>query len=261
MEDLGPHNGKLRHDADNVKMRPVGEQEIPEAQDLGQGRGAGAEGEDGGEGVDLGRHALGGEVGGKLGVDDGEDPVDEGEAAVHAVHGAADVAGALPCQERVEGDEGLGLAPRGVEEGSGEDVHALDVGARGAVGGLLRGVAGQARAGHGGPARRHRELLLLLLLLLLRGLVVPGVVQLPGDGVEQPDQAGLADPSAEEGVGGEGSERVVADLGVGGRGSSVDQGEVVVRGHDGCVEKDEPDVYPNSRLFFVSTDEWVSFLP
>ena len=186
---------------------------------------------------------------------------DEGEAAVHAVHGAADVAGALPCQERVEGDEGLGLAPRGVEEGSGEDVHALDVGARGAVGGLLRGVAGQARAGHGGPARRHRELLLLLLLLLLRGLVVPGVVQLPGDGVEQPDQAGLADPSAEEGVGGEGSERVVADLGVGGRGSSVDQGEVVVRGHDGCVEKDEPDVYPNSRLFFVSTDEWVSFLP
>ncbi len=40
------------------------------------------------------------------------------------------------------------------------------------------------------------------------------VVQGPGDSVEQPDQACLADTAPEEGVGGQGAEGVVADLGI-----------------------------------------------
>jgi hypothetical protein len=41
------------------------------------------------------------------------------------------------------------------------------------------------------------------------------VVEFPGYGVEEADEACFADAAAEEGVGGEGAEGVVADLGVG----------------------------------------------
>lgn len=78
--------------------------------------------------------------------------------------------------------------------------------------------------------------------------ILLGVVQLPGDGVEEADQAGLADATAKQRVGGEGTEGVVAYFGVGGRGAPVDEGEVVIGGHDGGVEEHQPDVYPQRRL-------------
>jgi hypothetical protein len=63
-------------------------------------------------------------------------------------------------------------------------------------------------------------------------------MELPGYGVEESDEAGLADAAAEERIGGESSEGVVADLGVGGGCAAVDKGEVVVCGEDGGVEED-----------------------
>lgn len=67
-------------------------------------------------------------------------------------------------------------------------------------------------------------------------------MELPSYGVEEADEACFAYAAAEEGVGGQGTEGVVADLGVGGGGAAVDEGEVVVCGEDGGVEEDEPDV-------------------
>jgi hypothetical protein len=67
-------------------------------------------------------------------------------------------------------------------------------------------------------------------------------MQPPRHRIEEPDQTGLADPPAEEGVGGQRTEGVVADLGVGGRGTAVDEREVGVGLEDGGIEEDEPDV-------------------
>ena len=54
-------------------------------------------------------------------------------------------------------------------------------------------------------------------------LLLPGVMKLPGDGVEEADETSLADATAEERVGGQGAEGVVTDLGISGRGAAVDQ--------------------------------------
>ena len=47
-----------------------------------------------------------------------------------AVHGAADVAWEVPCEEDVEGGKGFDFGFCGIEEGGAKDVHALDVEAR-----------------------------------------------------------------------------------------------------------------------------------
>lgn len=121
------HHDQLGDDAQNIQMGAMREQEVPELEHFGQRRRASAEGQDGGEGVELGVHAFGEQVVGELVVDEGEALVDEGETLVHAVHGAADVAGAFARQEAVEGDEGFGFAARGVQEGRAEHVHPLHV--------------------------------------------------------------------------------------------------------------------------------------
>lgn len=61
-------------------------------------------------------------------------------------------------------------------------------------------------------------------------------MQLPGDGVEEADQTRLADAPAEQGVGRQGAEGVVADLGVGGRRAAVDELQVGVGFEEGRVE-------------------------
>ena len=97
LQQVVPHHDELSDDARDVEVGPVGEEEVPEAQDLGEGRGAGAEGENGGKGVDLGREALGGEEEAEFGIDNGEGLVDERQPAVHAGHGVPDVPRAFPC--------------------------------------------------------------------------------------------------------------------------------------------------------------------
>jgi len=67
-------------------------------------------------------------------------------------------------------------------------------------------------------------------------LVLLGVVKPPGDGVEEADQAGLADATAEQGVGRQSAEGVVADLGVGGRRAAMDEREVFIGGHYGRIK-------------------------
>lgn len=52
--------------------------------------------------------------------------------------------------------------------------------------------------------------------------LLAGVVQSPRDRIEEADKAGLADATAEERVGSEGPEGVVADLGIRRRCASVD---------------------------------------
>lgn len=73
-----PHAHELGDDAYDVQVRAVGEEEVPEAQDLGKGRCAGAQGQDARERVELGGEALGEEVAAEARVDGGEDAVDEG---------------------------------------------------------------------------------------------------------------------------------------------------------------------------------------
>jgi len=100
-------------------MGPVGEEEVPESQNFGEGRSARAERQDRGECVDLGRHVLGQKIQAQLRVDDGQDLVNQGQPLVDASHSAADVPRTLFGQEVVEGDEGFGFATRGVQERRG----------------------------------------------------------------------------------------------------------------------------------------------
>lgn len=216
-------------------MRAVREQKVPEMQDLRQRRGAGAQGQHGRERIQLGLHALVKEIGGELGLDNLEAAVDEAQAAVHAVHGAAHVAGALAGDEVVEEGEGLDLAAGGVEEGRAQHVHALDV-----DGGFAHVGAGAALARAGlvdeglvfcDSGRRVDE---AVLVAFVRGRAVREgrgclcIVQFPGDRVEEPDQACFCDAALEERVCGQRAEGVVADLGVGWGAAAVDEGEVVV---------------------------------
>ena len=160
-------------------MDAVREQEIPEVEHLRQRGRARAQGQHGGERVDVGRERGGGEVGGELGVDDGEQAVHEREAAVHARHGGVDVGGQVRGEEVVREDVGFGFGAGGVEEGRGEDVHALQV-----DGGRVRRKGGAGRGGVFGWGQRLR------------------VVERPGEGVEEADEGGFADASFEERVGG-----------------------------------------------------------
>jgi hypothetical protein len=252
-QDRIPENDQLGHNTQEVQVRPIREQEVPQPQHLRQRRRARAQRQHGREGVQLGRHALADQVQRQLRVHDGQHLVHEREALVHAVHGAAHVARALVRDEAVERHERLGLAARGVQERRREHVHALHVGARVAGAGAAAGVGALGRERERARAGAGRGGLQLGAAVGVGGVRepggggvvgarVPGVVQLPGDGVEEADQAGLADAAAEEGVGGEGAEGVVADLGVGGRGAAVDEGEIVVGVEDGGVEEDHPDV-------------------
>ena len=127
LQKLVPHHDELGDNARDIEVGPVGEEEVPEAQDLREGRSAGAEGEDGGEGVDLSRETLGGQEEAELGVHDGEGLVDEREPPVHAVHGAPDVPWTLPRQQPVERHECLRLAPRRVQERRRQHIHPLHV--------------------------------------------------------------------------------------------------------------------------------------
>lgn len=80
-------------------------------------------------------------------------------------------------------------------------------------------------------------------------LLLASVVQAPGDGIEEADETCLADASAEQRVGGEGAESIVADLGVRRGRAAVDESKIVVGGEDRSVKKDDPDVDTQRRLF------------
>lgn len=68
------------------------------------------------------------------------------------------------------------------------------------------------------------------------------VVQLPGDGIEEADEACFCDATLEERVCGQGAKGVVADLGVCRGAAPVDEGEVVVCGSGRDVEQRQPEV-------------------
>lgn len=220
---------------------------------LGQGRRTRAHGQDRRERVQLCLHALGKQVRGQLRLDDLQTPVDQSQSAVHAVHGAADVPGALAGDERVEQGKGLDFAAGGVEERRAEHVHALHVDRRVARD-VIAAVVAAAAAGRGsvfdllGDAGRRVDQELHLPSsrrgrTRLGSVFRLGVVDFPGDRVEQPDQAGFGDATLEQRVGCQGAERVVANLRVRRRAAAVDEGEVVVRRNGGYVQEDQPQVY------------------
>lgn len=125
-----PHPNQLRDNTQDIQMRAIREEEIPQMQHLGQRRRARAHRQHRRKRIQLRLHALGKQVRRQFRLHDLQTPVDEAEATVHAVHRAADVARAFAGDEVVEEGEGFDFAARGVEEGCAEDVHALDVDGR-----------------------------------------------------------------------------------------------------------------------------------
>lgn len=108
-------------------MGPVGEEKVPEMEDLRQRRCTGTESQDGWECIEFGLHSLGEEIRRQLGFHDLQASVDQKETAMDAVHGAADVTGTFARDERVEEGEGLDFAAGGVKEGRAQHIHALHV--------------------------------------------------------------------------------------------------------------------------------------
>ena len=99
-------------------------------QDLGQWWRAGAEGEDGGEGVDFSEHALRKQVRRQLDIHDREHLIDKGETTMNTIHRTTDVTRTLLCQKAMESNECFSLAPGSVEKGGGQNIHSLHVRAR-----------------------------------------------------------------------------------------------------------------------------------
>lgn len=251
-------------------MGAVREQKVPQGQHLGQRRGAGAHGQHGRKGVDLGLDAAREQAVRQLRVHDRQTPVYQPDALVHPVHRPAHVSGAARRDEAVEGGVCFGLRSRRVQEWRAQHVHPLhvdpglrtpgfggaaaaaictgeDPGTDPAAGALLQvrpdwvGVLEFGAAEIGGGVGQSS------------GVGVGGggwwgltflfrVVQGPGYGVEEADEGVVRDAALEERIGLEGAESVVADFGVGGRGAASGEGEIGVGGDWGRVEQDQPDV-------------------
>ncbi|KAB8670384.1 hypothetical protein FH972_026297 [Carpinus fangiana] len=107
-----------------------------------------------GKGVNLGLHALREQVARELGIYYGEDGLHQGQASVDAIHlASADIARTEGVDQAVIAGEGLHFRSGGVEKGSGEDIHALNVANVGV--GATRGVGGAGIGkGVGGTSRR-----------------------------------------------------------------------------------------------------------
>jgi hypothetical protein len=75
------------------------------------------------------------------------------------------------------------------------------------------------------------------------------IVQPPRDGVEHPRNTVLSDASSEEGIALECTKGIILDFGVRWRGALTDKIEVYVGLERRRVEKDEPYVYAELRLF------------
>lgn len=181
---------------------------------------------------------------------------------MHAIHGAASyIARTGGCDKSVEGSKSLHLGSSGIQEGGGQDVHALDVsyawsiastllqsgrdtgvglgvdltGMTKGSGTVTPGFGAAAEAGRGFGANGGRGL-----PAVDTGLV--GVVKGPGGGVEQSGERVFGDAAAEEGIGSEGTEGVVANFGVR-RGRALADEIEVARGWEGrSTQKDQPDI-------------------
>lgn len=129
-QDGVPQYQKLRNNAKDIEVGTIRKEKVPQAKHFWKWGRAGAQSEDGREGIQLRAHALARQVKAEFWVDDGKDLVYKREALVHAIHGPTNVAWALVRDKAVEGDESLCLTTGGVEERGREDVHALDVSSR-----------------------------------------------------------------------------------------------------------------------------------
>lgn len=232
-------------------MRAVGEQKVPELQELRQRWGTSAHGQDRGEGVDAGLHMMRHEMAVQLRIHDSQHAVDERQALVYAIHGAAHIAGTLVRNEPFEAGKGLDLAAGRVQKRPAQHVHALHVASLlGVVG--RRGIGARAAAARQRVARENRGVGAAA-KLGERGRRLPAVdarlvrvIESPGHGVEHARDAVLRHPPPEERVALKGAEGVVLDLGVCGRRPLTHEVEVDVRFEGLRIEQDEPDV--NAQL-------------
>jgi hypothetical protein len=204
---------QLRHNTQDIQMRPIREEKIPQVQHLRQRRRASAEGQHAGKSINLGRHLLALQKLGKRRIDNGQTSVHQRKSLVHTLHRAADVAGAFPREKGVEEREGFGFGSGGVEEGSGEDIHALDV-----HGGIIRGDSARIR-----PS-------------CLR------IMQFPSRRIQHSRDARVRNPAFEQGVRGQGAKGIVVDFLVCGRLTAVDKGEIVIGRQCGHVEQRKPEI-------------------
>lgn len=125
----------------------------------------------------------------------------------------------------MEGRECFGLAACRVQEWRGQHIHALDIdasfGSKARLG-TFGGECQRACAVLGGrTGTTVNSLGRRFLVVSGEGLTTgrdglrAGLVEFPGNSIQQTDEGGLAHAAAEKRVGGQGTEGVVADFGVG----------------------------------------------
>jgi hypothetical protein len=163
----------------------------------------------------------------QLYINNGQDLVHQLQTVVDTSHGASNISRHLPRQEPVEGHIRLYLATGSVQKGSCKHVHALHICAWFCSAGIRVALRRQgkgsssvlsSRGGRGSMRSRGAGAIAIQIRQGLptarRALLLLGIMQLPSHSVEQTDEAGLADPAAEQGICGESSKCIVADLGI-----------------------------------------------
>jgi hypothetical protein len=255
-EKLVSDQDQLCDNAKQIHVRAVSKTEVPQLENFRKRRSAGTHSQHASESIDAGLHAFACQVGRQFGIYDGEDLVDQSQTSVDAIHGASYITRALDSDEAIECSKGLCLATSGVQERGSHDVHALniaDMSSAVASFGTLGASYGSAVSrggrrdlvrvtvdalGYRQGRRRHPSIDTRLV----------GIVQLPGNGIENTRETVFGDATAEQRVCGQGAERVVADLGIGRRGTLSHKIQVAIGTERRHVEQDEPDIDAQFRL-------------
>lgn len=114
IEQIVAHHYQLRNDTDDIEVRSIGEQKVPQSQDFRQRWRAGAESQYRGKGVDLGGQAFIHQMQMESNINNGEHLVDQFQTVVNTRHGSANIAGNLFGQQAMECTESFHLAAGGI---------------------------------------------------------------------------------------------------------------------------------------------------
>jgi hypothetical protein len=208
-EKLVSDQDQLCDNAKQIHVRAVSKTEVPQLENFRKRRSAGTHSQHASESIDAGLHAFACQVGRQFGIYDGEDLVDQSQTSVDAIHGASYITRALDSDEAIECSKGLCLATSGVQERGSHDVHALNIADMSSAVASFGTLGASYGSGYRQGRRRHPSIDTRLV----------GIVQLPGNGIENTRETVFGDATAEQRVCGQGAERVVADLGIGRRGT------------------------------------------
>jgi hypothetical protein len=127
IQNLAPNNHQLRDNTEQIQMRAVRKQKVPQLQHLWQRRRTRTHCQYRSESVNSRFHIVRHEMRIQFLVHDLEHAIHKRKTLVHTLHAAAHVPGTFLRDEALETREGFDFAAGGVEEGPAEDVHALHV--------------------------------------------------------------------------------------------------------------------------------------